>query len=185
MKTLAILPMKSFDEAKGRLRAALQPAPRRALAESMFSDVLVALRRTASINQVLVVSSDHGAQRIAGGYGAVVLGIARALERGAERVLLIPGDCPILAPTELDELMARAVSPPSILIVPDRHGAGTNALVLTPPDSLEPSFGPGSCERHAALARQAGIAGEVVAVPSLALDVDTPDDLATVRATLA
>jgi 2-phospho-L-lactate guanylyltransferase len=185
MKTLAILPMKSFDEAKGRLRAALQPAPRRALAESMFSDVLVALRRTASINQVLVVSSDHGAQRIAGGYGAVVLedsdqghnqaaalGIARALELGAERVLLIPGDCPILAPTELDELMARAVSPPSILIVPDRHGAGT-------------SFGPGSCERHAALARQAGIAGEVVAVPSLALDVDTPDDLATVRATLA
>jgi 2-phospho-L-lactate guanylyltransferase len=198
MKTLAILPMKSFDEAKGRLRAELQPAPRRALAESMFSDVLVALRRTKSIDQVLVVSSDHGAQRIAGGYGAVVvedsdrghnqaaaLGIARALELGAERVLLIPGDCPILAPTELDELMARVVSPPSILIVPDRHGTGTNALVLTPPDSLEPAFGPGSCERHAAHARQAGIASEVVAVPSLALDVDTPDDLATVQATLA
>jgi 2-phospho-L-lactate guanylyltransferase len=198
MKTLAILPMKSFDEAKGRLRAELQPAPRRALAESMFSDVLVALRRTASIDQVLVVSSDHGAQRIAGGYGAVVLedsdrghnqaatlGIARALELGAERVLLIPGDCPILAPTELDELMARVVSPPSVLIVPDRHGTGTNALVLTPPDSLEPSFGPGSCERHGAMAREAGIAGEVVAVPSLALDVDTPDDLATVQATLA
>jgi 2-phospho-L-lactate/phosphoenolpyruvate guanylyltransferase len=198
MKTLAILPMKSFDEAKGRLRAELQPAPRRALAESMFSDVLVALRRTKSIDQVLVVSSDHGAQRIAGGYGAVVvedsdqghnqaaaLGIARALELGAERVLLIPGDCPILAPTELDELMARIVSPPSVLIVPDRHGTGTNGLVLTPPDSLEPSFGPGSCERHAAIAREAGIAGEVVAVPSLALDVDTPDDLATVQATLA
>jgi 2-phospho-L-lactate/phosphoenolpyruvate guanylyltransferase len=198
MKTLAILPMKSFDEAKGRLRAELQPAPRRALAESMFSDVLVALRRTKSIDQVLVVSSDHGAQRIAGGYGAVVvedsdrghnqaaaLGIARALELGAERVLLIPGDCPILAPGELDELMARVVSPPSILIVPDRHGTGTNALVLTPPDSLEPAFGPGSCERHAAHARQAGIASEVVAVPSLALDVDTPDDLATVQATLA
>jgi 2-phospho-L-lactate guanylyltransferase len=198
MKTLAILPMKSFDEAKGRLRAELQPAPRRALAESMFSDVLVALRRTASIDQVLVVSSDHGAQRIAGGYGAEVLedsdrghnqaaalGIARALELGAERVLLIPGDCPILSPTELDELMGRAVSPPSVLIVPDRHGTGTNALVLAPPDALEPSFGPDSCERHAAHAREAGIAGEVVAVPSLALDVDTPEDLATVQTTLA
>jgi 2-phospho-L-lactate guanylyltransferase len=198
MKTLAILPMKSFDEAKGRLRAELQPAPRRALAESMFSDVLVALRRTTSIDQVLVVSGDHGAQRIAGGYGAVVvedsddghnqaaaLGIARALELGAERVLLIPGDCPILAPTELDELMARAPTQPSVLIVPDRHGTGTNALVLTPPDSLAPSFGPGSCERHLAQASEAGIAGEVVAVPSLALDVDTPDDLATVQATLA
>jgi 2-phospho-L-lactate guanylyltransferase len=70
--------------------------------------------------------------------------------------------------------------------VPWRSGTiRTDALLLTPPDALEPSFGPGSCERHATQARLAGIAGEVVAVPSLGLDVDTPDDLATVQATLA
>ena len=198
MKTFAILPIKTFGEAKQRLDEELQPGPRRALAEAMFCDVLVALRRANAIDQVLVVSSDHGAQRIAGGYGAMVLeepdsghsdaatqGVREAIELGADRALLVPGDCPLLDPTEVDELIARPAPARSALIVPDRHGTGTNALLLTPPDSMAPSFGPGSCRRHAAEAQAAGIAGEIVTVASLALDVDTPDDLATVQATLA
>jgi 2-phospho-L-lactate guanylyltransferase len=79
-------------------------------------------------------------------------------------------------------LLARPVLPPSALIVPDRHGTGTNALLLTPPGALAPSFGPDSCERHAQLARAAGTHAEVVEVPSLALDVDTPEDLAALVA---
>jgi len=198
MKTFAILPMKTFGEAKQRLDEELQPGPRRALAEAMFCDVLVALRRATSIDQVLVVSSDHGAQRIAGGYGAMVLeepdsghsdaaaqGVREAIELGADRALLVPGDCPLLDPAEVDELIARPAPARSALIVPDRHGTGTNALLLTPPDSMAPSFGPGSCQRHASEAQAAGIAGEIVTVASLALDVDTPDDLATVQTTLA
>jgi 2-phospho-L-lactate/phosphoenolpyruvate guanylyltransferase len=198
MKTLAILPMKTFGEAKQRLDQELQPGPRRALAEAMFCDVLVALRRATLVDEVLVVSSDHGAQRIAGGYGATVLedvdrghneaathGVHRALELGADRALLVPGDCPLMDPEELDELIARPTDDRSALIVPDRHGEGTNALLLTPPDSLAPSFGPGSCQRHVSHAHAAGIASEVVTVPGLALDVDTPEDLATVQATLA
>jgi 2-phospho-L-lactate guanylyltransferase len=198
MKTFAILPMKTFGEAKQRLDEELQPGPRRALAEAMFCDVLVALRRTTAVDQVLVVSSDHGAQRIAGGYGATVLeepdrghndaagqGVREALDLGADRALLVPGDCPLLDPEELDELIGRSAPARSVLIIPDRHGTGTNALLLTPPDALAPSFGPGSCQRHSAEAQAAGIPSEVVAVPSLGLDVDTPDDLATVQTTLA
>ena len=197
MKTLVILPVKSFDDAKQRLRTELQPAPRRSLVEAMFSDVLVALRRATLVEQVLVVSNHNGAQRIAGGYGAMVvddlelghneaavIGVERALELGAERALLVPGDCPLLAQDELDELIGRPVGNPSALIVPDRHGTGTNALLLTPPDALAPSFGPGSRERHEAAARAAGIEVQTVPVPSLALDVDTPEDLAAVRAAL-
>jgi 2-phospho-L-lactate guanylyltransferase len=194
MTTVAILPVKSFGEAKQRLAHELRPGPRRALAEAMFSDVLVALRRTASINRVLVVSGDNGAQQIAGGYGAGVLddqqrghsaatllGIAQAMESGASRVLLVPGDCPLLDPKELEELLGRRTGTRSALIIPDRHGTGTNALLLTPPDSLEPAFGPGSCERHAAGARAGGIPHEVVYVPSLALDIDTPEDLVALQ----
>ena len=70
---LAILPIKSFDQAKQRLSETLDPVTRRVLAEAMFSDVLVALRRSQLIERVLVVSGDHGAQRIAAGYGAMVL----------------------------------------------------------------------------------------------------------------
>jgi len=193
MTTVAILPIKTLDAAKQRLAEKLDPSPRRALVEAMFSDVLVALRRAKLIDQMLVVSKDHGAQRIAGGYGAMVAddeddghngaaarGIARALELGMDRALLIPGDCPLLDPIEIDELIARPVQSPSVLIVPDRHGTGTNALLLTPPDAMAPSFGPGSHDRHTRQAAAAGVNAETVEVPSLALDIDTPEDLAAV-----
>jgi 2-phospho-L-lactate/phosphoenolpyruvate guanylyltransferase len=198
MRTLAILPIKSFGDAKQRLSHEINSSTRHALAEAMFSDVLVALRRTPSISEIQVVTADHGAQRIAGGYGATVLddddeghnvaasnGIQQALRSGADRVLLVPGDCPLLDPKELERLIARPVSDRSVLVIPDRHGTGTNALLLTPPDAMTPAFGPGSCERHVYNARAAGAVAEVVAVASLALDVDTPEDLALVQATLA
>ena len=73
----------------------------------------------------------------------------------------------------------------SVLVVPDRHGTGTNALVLTPPGALAPSFGPGSCQRHLEHARAAGIHGELVDVPTLALDVDTSEDLDALAQRLA
>ena len=198
MRTVAILPIKSFGEAKQRLADEFDAPTRRALAEAMFSDVLVALRRTTSIAEIVVVTADSGAQRIAGGYGAMVLddddrghnvaalnGIRHALMSGADRTLLVPGDCPMLDPNELEELLARPVPARSAVIVPDRHGTGTNALLLTPPEAMTPAFGPGSCQRHVEHAQAEKTAPEVVKVSSLALDVDTPEDLAYLQNALA
>jgi 2-phospho-L-lactate/phosphoenolpyruvate guanylyltransferase len=117
----------------------------------------------------------------AGQSAAAARGIDAALVRGAERVLLVPGDCPALDPRELGTLLAR---PGDVVIVPDRHGSGTNALRLTPPTAITPSFGAGSFARHAALARAAGAEVKVCELPSLGLDVDTPDDLAALRRAL-
>ena len=72
-----------------------------------------------------------------------------------------------------------------IVIVPDRHGTGTNGLLLTPPGAIPPSFGPDSFERHRQLAREAGVACRVERVPSLLLDIDTGEDLAALRQRLA
>jgi 2-phospho-L-lactate guanylyltransferase len=198
LRTLAILPIKTFADAKQRLATGVDPAPRRALVEAMFCDVLVALRRCTAVDQTLVVSADHGAQRIAGGYGAAILddeevghsqaaavGIRRALEQEYERVLLVPGDCPTLDPAQVDELIGRPATEHSVLVIPDRHGTGTNGLLLTPPDPLVPSFGPGSRDRHVASAHAAGMTAEVAEVPSLALDVDTPEDLSALEEVLA
>jgi 2-phospho-L-lactate guanylyltransferase len=197
MGTLAILPIKRFAEAKQRLAEELEPGPRRVLVEAMCSDALIALRRATLVDEVVVVTDDPAAIRLAAGYGvnvlvaadqghnpAASLGIARALELELDRALLVPGDCPLLAPSQLDELIARPVAPRSVVIVPDRHGTGTNALLLTPPDVILPSFGPGSRDRHVAAARSAGAVPWVLTVPSLALDVDTPEDLATLESEL-
>ncbi len=186
----AILPVKGFEQAKQRLAGEFSPGPRQALVEAMYADVLVALRRSRSVTRVVVVTGDRGAQQIAASYGATVIedqqqghnaaagrGIAYALRDSAERVLLVPGDCPLLEPAELDGLVAKAAGRRHVLIVPDRHGTGTNALVLRPADAIAPSFGPGSCARHVAAAAARDIAHEVVPVPTLALDIDTPEDL--------
>lgn len=197
MPTLAVLPLKNFTEAKQRLETVLAPGPRRALAEAMFSDVLTALRRSSAVGDILVITRDHTAQQIAGGHGALVLddeepgqspaavlGVRYALDHQYERVLLVPGDCPMLDPRELDALIAQPYQPPSALIVADRHGTGTNALLLTPPDALVPAFGPDSRERHFANAEMVGTAPELVSVASLELDIDTPDDLEMLGAML-
>ncbi|MEA2155951.1 MAG: 2-phospho-L-lactate/phosphoenolpyruvate guanylyltransferase [Solirubrobacteraceae bacterium] len=197
--TIAILPVKRFIAAKARLGDELSGGTRRALTEAMVTDVLMALRRTAAVDEVLVVTSEPAAEAIGRGYGANVLhdpedagqsaaaqiGIAHAMESGATRVLLVPGDCPALDPAELTALLERPQLGRSVTIVPDRHGTGTNALLLTPPDVVEPAFGPGSRERHEQLAAAAGVPFTVEEIPTLALDVDTADDLAALREALA
>jgi 2-phospho-L-lactate guanylyltransferase len=190
MRTVAVLPVKDFSRAKQRLRTGLEPETREELAEAMLEDVLDALVIANKIEAILVVTDGPGARHVADRRGLRVIedreqghnaaarrGIEAVLAAGGERALLVPGDCPALDPAELDGLLERPVASPSVLIVSDRHGTGTNALLLTPPDALAPSFGPGSCARHLEHARAAGVDAEVVHVPSLALDIDTPDDL--------
>jgi 2-phospho-L-lactate guanylyltransferase len=211
-KTVAVLPVKSFGRAKSR--TALEDGPRAALAEAMVADVLDALVAVPSLDGVLVVTREKLAAAAARAVGADVIedpweaghsiaaahGAAIAAAGGAERVLLVPGDCPGLDAAEVEALLAgtggadapgpaadagRTAAPglpgAEVVIVPDRHGSGTNALLLSPPDAIEPSFGPGSFARHAALARAAGARVRVANVPSLAFDIDTPEDLAALQ----
>jgi len=115
----------------------------------------------------------------AGQSAAVALGVLAARELEAQRALVVPGDTPTLTGGDLETLLARREP---VVIVPDRHGTGTNALLLTPPNAIAPAFGPGSRARYEAAAEAAGVDRAVIKVPALALDVDTPDDLATLRA---
>ena len=199
MTTIAVLPVKPLDVAKQRLADDLGKGTRRALVEAMVTDVLIALRRSARVDRVLVVTGDTGVEALAHGYeadtvhdpgapshsAAAVLGVAEAFARGARRVLLVAGDCPALDPTEIDALLERDAPAPDVVVLSDRHGAGTNGLLLTPPDVIEPSFGPGSCARHVRAAEAAGATAEVAEVVGFALDVDTLEDLNVVREALA
>jgi 2-phospho-L-lactate guanylyltransferase len=192
MRTAAILPIKSFGAAKQRLSPLLGTGARQALAQAMFTDVLGSLRKVKGLDTITVVSADPAVDAAARGNGvtvvgdpsetgqsdATLVGIRHALASGYERVLLVPGDTPLLCPREIDSLLERGEEDElQLVIVPDRHGSGTNALMISPPDGFEPSFGPDSLNRHVKLAQEAGLKHRVEEVPSLSHDVDTPDDL--------
>lgn len=200
MNTIAVLPVKRWAAAKQRLGEDLSGGTRRALAEAMVTDVLVALRRCPAIDGVLMVTGEAGAAALAYGYDAEVVddpadsghndaarrGVAEAIARQAERVVLVPGDCPALDPGELERLLGRPRAGLSeVVVVPDRHGTGTNALVLTPPDVMAPSFGADSRDRHVAAAQEAGARCAVEELRSLMFDVDTSEDLDALRDLLA
>jgi 2-phospho-L-lactate guanylyltransferase len=186
----AVLPVKRFNAAKQRLAAGLDGERRRTLVAAMVADVLEAIGAARTIERTIVVTGDPVAQELAAGVGAEVVpdpgdgghvaaalaGIARAEAEGASCVVLLPGDCPLLDPRELDRLLT-GLPERYVGIVPDRHGTGTNALALSPPGSIVPAFGEGSCARHVALAREAGIAFAVEELASLGLDLDTPADV--------
>jgi 2-phospho-L-lactate/phosphoenolpyruvate guanylyltransferase len=191
--TAAVLPIKRFERAKQRLNSELGVDDRSTLAAAMLSDVLAALAKARLLETIFVVSAeptlghlaeDDGLILIrdlaeAGQSRAVVEGLGRAAELGYESALLVPGDCPLVDPAELDALIDRSDDAGiEATIVPDRHNKGTNALLLRPASPLDPQFGPGSLVRHVEQAESRGLRYAVESVPSLALDIDTNDDLA-------
>ena len=190
MRATAILPVKRFGAAKSRLADSPAAALRPDLAEAMLTDVLTAIAGSRLIERVIVVSGEPLARTAAEAAGAdwlddphdrghseaAAIGVAAATEAGAACVALLPGDCPLLDSAELDAALER-IAPGVAAVVPDRHGSGTNGLLLAPPDAIGAAFGPGSRERHLELARTAGVAGRVEEIPSLALDLDTAGDL--------
>ncbi|HEV7937571.1 MAG TPA: 2-phospho-L-lactate guanylyltransferase [Solirubrobacteraceae bacterium] len=197
MRTAAILPVKRFSLAKQRLGESVTEQLRLDLARAMVGDVLVALSQCAAIELTIVVTNEPSVTAAANYTGAIVvadaaesgqsaavsIGVERALAEGAERALCIPGDCPALDPDELEVLLQGA--PDAIVLIPDRHGTGTNGLLLTPPDVMTPSFGPDSRERHGELAASANVNWRTEQVSSLQLDIDTGADLAVLRERLA
>lgn len=199
MRTAAVLPVKRFSAAKQRLSETLADPVRRDLARAMVGDVLSALRQCEAIDLTIVVTAEPSVAAAARYVGATVvedtaergqsaaasLGLARALEEGFERALCVPGDCPALDPGELEALLSEDHPGAAVLLVPDRHGSGTNGLLLSPPDAIAPSFGPDSRARHEQLAHDAGVACRLAQPSSLLLDVDTGDDLRALRERLA
>jgi 2-phospho-L-lactate guanylyltransferase len=204
VRATAIIPVKRFGAAKQRLVEELDGGRRAGLARAMLADVLEACCEAESVDRLIVVTGERRAERIAMGQAqrtavpvevfrepsdrghseAATLGIVRAKSLGAECAALLPGDCPLLDPAELDAALDR-MAPRRVAIIPDRHGTGTNGLLLAPPDAIGPAFGPGSRERHAERAERAGFEVAIEELASLALDVDTPGDLAAMEAALA
>ncbi len=204
MRATVILPIKRFAHAKTRVVETIGPPGRAAVLRAMLADVLVALDRSREVERVILVTGEGRAEKIAmerakrsktplevlqeptdhGHSEAATLGIVRAKALGSTCTALLPGDCPLLEPAELDSALS-SFAEGTVGVASDHHGTGTNGLFLSPADAIGPAFGPGSCERHLDRAKRAGYEAQLLDIPSLALDLDTPDDLGSLSSILA
>jgi len=162
----------------------------------MLVNTLEVLSKVTEIERTLVVSRDSHVLSLARKYNARTVTergspeLNRALVRatllarghGISSVLVLPADLPLLNVKGIEELIALATDPPVVVIAPDRHGTGTNALLSSPPGLIEYDFGPNSFDRHLTCAKHAGARIEICELRSLELDVDLPEDLEILKA---
>lgn len=195
MTLWAIVPVKPLRRGKSRLAGTLSADERAHLNEVLLERTLKTLTTLKEIEQVLVVSRDPHALTLARNLGARTVRedgqphLNTALKRATVvaqvystgGVLVLPADLPLLTREDVMKLLDRAVKPPVVVIAPDRHRTGTNALLMWPPGLIEYDFGDDSFNRHCERAREAGARLEIVDLPSLGLDLDLPEDLELIR----
>lgn len=185
----AVVPVKAVSSAKQRLARLLSEAERAELVRCMLTDVLVALSGATRIAGTLVVTRDPALTALAASHGASVLaesrpGLSAAVgeaagrlaARGIAAMLALPADLPLLSGAAIDDLVASHRG--GITVATDAARDGTNALLCNPPGAIDFHYGPGSCRAHMAAAAARGVPARCLTVPALALDIDTPADLA-------
>lgn len=185
LETRAVVPVKLRAQAKQRLSDVLSPLQRRELAAAMCLDVFDELRSTKALDGVVVVTSDpdvlvealsRGFQVVAdpGDLNSAVASGVRVIDRGC--ALVLPCDLPLLNRSELEDLISLGSSGAAV-IVPDRGGGGTNALLYPISVPLAPSFGQGSFRRHLDIACSQGLEVLRRDYPGIGFDIDTSQDL--------
>ncbi len=195
---IAIVPMKPLHLAKQRLSGILPDTMRRELVRVIFHDVLEALRGCEQIEHTYVVTADKQVAELAARQGAghiyeskpsglneaVAMAVEQLEESGADTMLVLPGDVPLVTSAEINELASRAHSQ-SVTVVPAHDLEGTNGLLVSPPGALAPSFGVGSFRRHLELTRAAGLNGNSCNLDGLGRDIDDAEDLEYLRSKVA
>lgn len=192
MSVWAIVPIKPLNRAKSRLADVLQPHQREYLAIEMLRHNLRVLTSTPSLQGVMVISRDMKALSLAREVKGVQTlqesgtpQLNNALQRatrmlmamGAEAALILPADVPLVSRGDVEAMIHLGATPNSIVIAPDRHQDGTNAIFTRPPDVIPFSFGVGSFQCHLQYSGKTGLTVQVYESERLGLDVDTPEDL--------
>ena len=190
----AVVPIKETSDAKRRLAGVLCAARRQEFALAMFEDELATLTGVRELGSIVVVTVDPAAAAIAARYGARVSNAgareghtgavtATARELAAEAMLTLPGDIPLVEADDIRQLIdvhrhATGRGARAFTIVPAWDERGSNAILCSPAAAVPLRFGADSFLPHLAAARRCAIEPTVARMPRIALDVDTPDDLA-------
>ena len=183
--TCVLIAVKERARSKTRLAEALSPHARIELVRSMLAAVLSAARKARTVNQVIVISPERDcipadipvlADTGESLNGALMQAHAVVHELGCREVVILPADLPRISGAEIDTLV-RVGRASGFAIAPDAAGVGTNALCLTCPAPFRFQFGLDSRRLHVQEAERMGLNPQLVRLPGLELDVDSPADL--------
>jgi 2-phospho-L-lactate/phosphoenolpyruvate guanylyltransferase len=192
VKIQAIIPVKPFHLAKSRLANVFTPEQRVACSTWMLMHTLECLRAAAEIEAVIVISRDPQALTLGERFGAMPLlerqpGLNPALQQAAAyadssaALLVLPADLPLLTATDLTQFVHLLGTPPEVILAPDRHCQGTNALLLNPHVGYQFCFGWNSLHAHQEQARRLGMHFQTHQSFNLAFDLDLPEDIEIFR----
>lgn len=185
----AIIPVKTFAQAKQRLALVLSAKERARLAEAMLCDVLEQVSVLPLLAGIMVITADPLAAQIAGSFGARP--IADLFERGVNQavalgfdtvrstecpVAVIAADVPFATPADIAGALSRLEHDP-VVLTPAESDGGTNLLALREAGLIWPSFGEDSFARHREQARALNLGCSVFRAPGLGHDIDRPGDL--------
>jgi 2-phospho-L-lactate guanylyltransferase len=191
----AIVPFRGLEGGKQRLRPLFDERQRATLTRRMLASVIGALAGSGVVASIGVVTLDIQVELILTSFGSDVAmvtqsletpgligglesGLAWARDQGMTELLVVSADLPLLTGSDLRHLVARDAA---VVIAPDRHLTGTNALLLRL-DSLPGArpfrfkFGIESFARHAAEAERQGVETAIMLGAGTMFDLDTPDD---------
>ena len=195
MTLWAIVPVKPLRRGKSRLAGLLSEDERTELNRKLLQHTLKTLCDLKELEEVLVISRDPQALTLARNCGARTVRedgqpeLNTALKRATviaqiyatRGVLVLPADLPLITREDVLTLIDHANDPPVVVIAPDRHNTGTNALLMSPSGLIEYDFGPNSFQRHCQQVNATGARLEIVNLPNLGLDLDYPEDLELIR----
>lgn len=189
-ETWAVVPVKEIVLAKQRLANFVPHRLRQELALAMFEDVLEALAATPQLSGIAVVTLDPSATRIAlrrgaqvwtdgarDGHTGAVTAAVRRLAANASTMLTMPGDIPLVSPSDIAKILAAHPSTSAFTIVPAWDERGSNAIICSPADAVPLRFGPDSFFPHLAAARACGLEPNVIQNRAISLDIDEPAEL--------
>lgn len=190
LRVVALIPVKSLREGKSRLGARLDPIQRSELTHDSLRRAVHTLQRVTRVGEIVIVSRDAQVATWARRWHVQCLqehrrGLNAALREAqahyahAAAILILHSDLVALCVADVEAMLdaAERVGERCVVIAPDRHGRGTNALLLKPPTVIALEFGPNSAARHACLAQAQGVQPIWFRSDSIGLDLDSPDDL--------
>ena len=190
-KPWVVLPLKAIKQSNSRLKPLLSPTEREQLTLTMLEDVVDTLGCVSDLGGLLVVTSCPIVKEYLSKLGVAYLeewgrpelnsainkGVRFLEKMGTRKFFTIPGDVPLLAVAEINQLTACLRSTEGIILVPSHDGAGTNSIASSIPIQITTQFGMNSLAAHRRIARDQGLSVDVLPLSGLGFDIDWPDDL--------